>query len=82
MSEGESWLRRQALQIAAQLPGDTEDAFAILRHVEDIIQFLYCPPDPTPAPVGDDQSVVRFPGGAKTPSRRASSRGKPSALPK
>lgn len=74
------WLRRQALQIASQLPEEPEDAWAVLGYVQQLVRFFSDGP-PRP-PAGGDQAVVRFPGGPSSPRRRARSRGKPSDLPK
>jgi hypothetical protein len=84
MADPTDWHRRQALQIAAQLPEETEDARLVLKYVEDLIGFFWPQPDPpAPPPAGDgDQAVVRFPGGSSSPSRRASSSGRPLDLPK
>lgn len=78
------WHMRQALQIAAQLPAEPNDAWAILSCVEDLQRYLSGPP-PMPAPPGGgSDQVVRFPGGSRgtSPRRRASSSGRPSGLPK
>lgn len=76
------WHRRQALQIASQLPEEPEDAWAVLGYVEQLVGFFFEePPDPSPDPP-DDQAVVRFPGGPSSPRRRARSTGRPSDLPK
>jgi hypothetical protein len=32
------WRRRQALQVAAQLPDDTQDALTVLRHAETLVR--------------------------------------------
>lgn len=82
MSNATSWHKRQALQIAAQLPEDVADARAILGHVQDLVSFFFEGPPPTSPPGQDDQAVLRFPGGSKTPRRRASSIERPSVLPK
>lgn len=78
--ERSGWHVQQALQIAAQLPGEPEEAFKILSLVEEILRFLYTPPPPPAG--GPDQAVVRFPGGSSSPSRRTNSSGNPSAFPK
>jgi hypothetical protein len=77
----EGWHRRQALQIASQLPEEAEDAWAVLRLVEQLVGFFFeKPPEPPPEPGG--QAVLRFPGGPSSPRRRARSTGSPSDLPK
>lgn len=77
-SDPKSWYKQQALQIAAQLPAEPEAALEIVAIVEELILFLFVPPE---LPSGD-QAVVRFPGGPSSPSRRASSSGNASVLPK
>lgn len=79
-----NWHKRQATQIAAQLPDDPSDAWAVLSAVEQIQVFLFGPkPVPTPPEPDGGQSLLRFPGGgANSPSRRASSSGSASVLPK
>ena len=72
-----AWLRRQALQIAAQLPENPDDARAVLAEVGKLVQFFFEPPG---RPL--DQAVLRFPGGPSSPKRRAKSKGNPSDLPK
>jgi hypothetical protein len=44
--ENAGWLRRQALQLVAQLPDNEADAREILRYAEGLIEFLH---RPTPA---------------------------------
>ena len=77
-----NWRKRQALQIAAQLPEEPDDARAVLLLVEELMGLFIDPKPPTPSDGADDQAVVRFPGGSSTPSRRANSSGNPSVLPK
>jgi hypothetical protein len=82
-AEPDNWQRRQALQIASQLPDDPEQAWAVLDVVEELIAFLFGPRPPAPGPPGGgDQAVVRFPGGPTSPKRRASETDNPSGLPK
>ena len=81
MADDAGWHRKQALHIAAQLPENVEDAWAVLGYVEDLVQNFF--EDPEQPPPGGDQAVVRFPGGGPaSPRRRARSRGKPAGLPK
>lgn len=79
MSRSKNWHHRLALQIAAQLPEDTDDQLEVLNCVHRIVGFLARRPR-----VADNsgQTVLRFPGKSKTPRRRASSSGNPSGLPK
>lgn len=77
----QNWHRRLALQLAAQLPDDPDDARKIVEYLKEILEFLNSPDRPEP-PDGGGQGVLRFPGGANAPSDRARSTGSPSALPK
>lgn len=80
-TEPTNWHRRQAMNIASQLPEDPADAWAILQCVEQLIIFFEGPP-PSSEPGNGDQAVVRFPGGPSSPRSRASLTGKPSGSPK
>lgn len=78
-----AWHRRQALQIASQLPEEPDDARAVLSCVEQLVTFFFeRPPEPPEPPRGGDQAVLRFPGGPSSPKRRARSTAKPPDLPK
>jgi hypothetical protein len=74
------WHWRQALQLASQLPEEEADARVILDCIEEILALTNRPPPA--APDGEGPQLVRFPGGTSSPSRRASSSGKASVLPK
>ena len=79
-----NWQKKQAFQIVSQLPDSTEEAWAVLAYVEQMVTIFFGPrpSEPSPAPSGPGGSqVVHFPGGSSTPSRRASSTDKPSGLP-
>lgn len=54
MEDRDKWLKRQAIQIAAQLPDNSEDALAILEYAVELIQVFLGKDAPTqPAqPVG------------------------------
>jgi hypothetical protein len=78
--ESSGWIRRQALNIASQLPEEADSAREIIALVQRLIDFFDVP-DPPPDTPGD-QAVLRFPGGPNSPRRRASSTGRPSGLPK
>ena len=55
----EAWLRRQAVQIAAQLPEDPDDAIAVLELTKTLVEtFLKAPPQ---ADLALDRSVLAFP---------------------
>jgi hypothetical protein len=84
----EPWHWRQAMQIAAQVPPDEQDAWAVLDCVVEILKLSFRgAPEPAPpiAPGSDQASdqLLAFPaGGSKTPRRRATSIGSPSGLEK
>lgn len=51
-TQQELWRRRQAVQLAAQLPDDPQDALAILEYVRSLVEnFLMAPQEPQEAPV-------------------------------
>jgi hypothetical protein len=81
MDAPEPWHWRLALQIAAQMPEEEQDALKVLECVEQLLNLCYQGPPPAPGPGGGGQ-LVRFPGGSSSPSRRASSSGRASVLPK
>lgn len=73
---------RCAFQIAPQLPPDHEEAWAVLGLLAMLMGMAYTRPQPQP-PAPDGSQLLLFPGGgSKTPRRRASSSGNPSALSK
>ena len=76
-----NWQKRQAQQLASQLPEEPVDAWAILSLVEQLQVFFWGPRPTDPPPDRGDQVVV-FPGGSNSPRRRASSMGRASDLPK
>jgi hypothetical protein len=84
MSGGEevSWHWRQAMNIACQFPEKASDAWLVLDYVEKLLQLGFDPPPALPPETISEGQLVRFPGGANSPSRRATSRGRPSVLPK
>jgi hypothetical protein len=42
----EHWRRRQALQVAAQLPDDPEEALTVLRHTQTLVRSFLAPRKP------------------------------------
>lgn len=59
MPEEHGWQRRVALQLATQLPENREDAYEVLRLLNELAQtFLWNDQAPLPAAAGD---VVAFP---------------------
>jgi hypothetical protein len=46
-SAAQAWHRRHAIQIAAALPEDAEDALMVLELARELVErFLYAPPEP------------------------------------
>jgi hypothetical protein len=85
MSGGKAgpWHWRQAMQIAAQVPPEEIDAWLVLDCVRMIVELSFnSTPPPDPPAGGGGPQLLRFPGGSKSPSRRANSIGRPSGLPK
>lgn len=81
MSEGD-WRRRQAVQIAAQLPDDPKDALAVLALARELVEGFLTPPA---AFVADQGRVSVLPfraGGPKAPSFLANSTGSAAGFPK
>lgn len=75
------WRHRHAIQIAAQLPENVEDALEVLRLAERLVrEFLVERAVLTPE--SQRGGVLAFPRPDTAPSVRASSRGSPSGLPK
>lgn len=85
-SASENWHRRQAVQLAIYLPEEREDALKIVDCLNDLIGYIYgYPPEGAPSgglPGEGSDQILRFPGGSSSPSRRRSSVGRASILPK
>lgn len=83
-TEREPWLRRHAVQIAAQLPEDRDEALAVLQYCRDLVVTFLTPA--TGSYPQDDSAdharVIRLRASGTSPSLRASSNGRPSGLPK
>lgn len=62
MPDPNHWHRRQALQLASQLPEDPEDAWKILEALEELVNFWVGPRPADPGGGAGDHTVVRFPG--------------------
>lgn len=79
-----AWRRRLAVQIAAQLPEDREDALAVLRYSRELILNFMHPGDSTfPQESRPGQPcVLELVKPSSAPSLLANSSGSPSALPK
>lgn len=78
----DSTYRRQALQLASQLPESREDALAVLEYLRQLVDSFVAP-----IPAGTQRGrLVALDGlpeaAGASPMRRASSKGKPSILPK
>ena len=54
MEDRDMWRRRHAVQIAAQLPDDPQDAIAVLDHAKSLVEKFLAPRAP------QDGSVVVF----------------------
>jgi hypothetical protein len=78
-SKVSDWHRRQAMQLAVQLPEKREDAVKIVGCMVRLIRFLYGPIPPSTTGNGR-QGVVPF--RSVSPNRRASSSGSATGLPK
>ncbi len=76
-------LKAQALQLAAQLPEDHEEALLVISYLKELIEWGMGHELSTTAAIGQRGVLVRFPGSeGNSPSRLASSIGSPSGLPK
>jgi hypothetical protein len=73
---------RIAFQIAPQLPDEGDDAWAILGCVALLLGIAHGKPMPAARAPASGNQLLPFPGGSKTPRRRANSIGNPSDLPK
>ncbi len=76
----EAWRKRHALQIAAQLPENPEDAEAVLNYTRDLLTSFM-----NARSAQDDQRALRdfrSAGRANSPSLRAISNDKASARPR
>ncbi len=49
----EMWLRRQAIQVAAQLPEKREDALRVLEYARDLVTEFLMKTRPEPDPDGE-----------------------------
>lgn len=61
----EAWLRRQAVQIAAQLPEDPEDAIAVLELTKSLVETFLKPPQADLA-LERSADVVAFPASSSS----------------
>jgi hypothetical protein len=61
----ECWLRRQAIQIAAQLPEKPEEALEVLELAQKIVRDFLTPPQPS---VGRSGTVLSLPVRDKRPA--------------
>jgi len=76
-------LRAQALQLAAQLPEDHDEALQVIGYLRELIEWGMGAELSTAPQNPQRGALVRFPGWEdNSPSRRANSSGKPSGLPK
>lgn len=81
-----AWHRRHALQIAAQLPEDHDDALAVVSLVQELVDGFLAPGEP--AEPGDSAGqrgrgvVLVMPDPSSAPRSLASANGSPSVLPR
>jgi hypothetical protein len=62
MPDDQNWRRRQAIQIAAQLPEKTDDALAVLELTKELVVGFLCADQPrTPLAAAGVAEVVAFP---------------------
>lgn len=54
----EAWHRRQAIQIAAQLPENGEDALIVLGLARELVDAFLYPPQRPETPLERDRGVV------------------------
>jgi hypothetical protein len=54
----QSWLRRQAIQIAAQLPESPEEALVVLGLAREIVDRFLMPDQVVPVPRSEGASVT------------------------
>lgn len=60
-------LRRQAIQITAQLPDNTADALAVLDYARDLVTGFLCEPGrPEDGGGGGSANVTAFPASASS----------------
>jgi len=62
----QEWLRRQAVQIAAQLPENPDDAIQVLDLAKTLVNSFLRPQEPRERLPGD---IVPFPASASSSSR-------------
>lgn len=79
-----SWQRRLAVQLAAQLPEEKNDAMAVIEHLKRIASgFLFAEGESNPqGTMVNHRPVFEVLEGSGSSSLRASANGKPSGLPK
>lgn len=75
----EGWHRRQAVQLAAQLPEKPEDALIVLDLCRELVEGFLAPQRP---PLGLREGVLPFRAASTAPILRAKSTDSPSSLPR
>lgn len=78
MDEKESRCRRQAIQLAAQLPEDGDEAERVIAYLKEILEGFLGHHQPEPQPLARFVVV----DGGNSPSLRAKSTDSPSVLPR
>lgn len=77
----DSWRRRHAIQMAAQLPDHHADAVAVLALLKELVDNFLSPEAENRPAAAQEGSLVAFPGSSSAPNRRANSNGNPSERP-
>lgn len=78
----EAWRKRLALQVVQQLPEDQEDALAVLSYAKELVTGFMCTATGNYPQKTAQACVVELVPDPNTPSRFASSSGRPAARPK
>lgn len=80
----DSQYRRQALQLATQLPEGRDAALAVIEYLRQLVDNFVEPLPPDTGDQGGDLVLLRSNSAADgtSPRRRAKSSGSPSGLPK
>lgn len=78
----EAWKKRLALQVVQQLPEDQKDALAVLSYAKELVTGFMCAATRNYPQKTAQARVVELVPESNTPSRFASSSGRPAARPK
>lgn len=80
-ARNDAWLRRIAVQLAAQLPEERGDATRVVELLEELLGGFLAGPA-ADCPQKTRGQVLVFSGPPSSPSCRAKPKGRPSDLPK